>query len=100
MFLPIECPTCTDKKNAGNVQYACHHCGRLLCQNCFLEIKDNLFLGEEDEPVEAVHCKPCAKRVHGHDANAWWRMRWAELKQMKRDYQVYKSSQLAEKIGR
>lgn len=57
-------------------------------------------MGEEDEPVEAVHCKPCAKRVHGHDANAWWRMRWAELKQMKRDYQVYKSSQLAEKIGR
>ncbi len=59
--MELHCAICYGKKEA---RFACHHCGRPLCDHagvCHRLIRDPAFA---DHTVYAYHCPDCASHIH------------------------------------
>lgn len=55
------CVECGEPESGEEVALmACHHCGKLLCQDDRTPLFSDVFDGDDDEPVVAAyHCADC-----------------------------------------
>ncbi len=61
-----DCSQSEDEKR--RIRGVCHHCGRLLCSECFAFVRDPAFAGSAlGRSPRAVHCRRC--RLDHHPAS-------------------------------
>jgi hypothetical protein len=61
-----ECGDCSrGEDDEVKVEWACHHCGKLLCQDDRHVLRDDAFSGRITSPRRrAVHCRECRDTYH------------------------------------
>lgn len=63
---PWTCGDCSQSEDGKRtIRGVCHHCGKLLCNECFRLIRDSAFaVSALGRSPRAVHCRRCRSRHH------------------------------------
>ncbi len=59
-----DCGAVENRKMGVQIEWVCHHCGKLLCKTCQDEIPDGAFARTDNGPTRARHCAACVRQHH------------------------------------
>lgn len=64
-----ECADCGDRQE---MDFVCHHCGKAVCGNHGIKIRDNAFVEDVNGDLPyAAHCQSCLALHHSRTPARW-----------------------------